>query len=399
MNIVEQISCEDIMREQELEALPGRTAFIDECGNFGFDFSKKGTSKYYILCAVIVRNSDLPHLHEAVLAVKNNNGFRDSEMKSSRIADNYRRRNKIISELLLINFRVILFVADKQAFLSESPLASYRTSFIKFLHRQLYNILYNTYPKLRIIEDQIGTKEFQESFKKYVRENRPLNLFNDYEFDYSDSEDSLLVQLADFVGGTISRVYTEKECPNYLETLKGKIICIEQFPNSSTPYLGAASKGNLKYDKDIFDLAIHRARTFISEYEHDETLEKRLQIALLKYLLFQVHNVDARRYVSSYQILSVLNEYVEQRVRPNYLYRRVIAPLRDAGVILASCAHGYKIPISVEDITTYFSQTHMIVSPMLHRIEICRNLIKQQTDNELDVLDEPVFTRYKNYFD
>lgn len=116
-------------------------------------------------------------------------------------------------------------------------------------------------------------------------------------------------------------------------------------------------------------------------------------------ILFQVHNVDARRYVSSYQILSVLNEYVEQRVRPNYLYRRVIAPLRDAGVILASCAHGYKIPISVEDITTYFSQTHMIVSPMLHRIEICRNLIKQQTDNELDVLDEPVFTRYKNYFD
>lgn len=115
--------------------------------------------------------------------------------------------------------------------------------------------------------------------------------------------------------------------------------------------------------------------------------------------MFQVHNVDAHKYISSHQLLSVLDEYADKKVRPNYLYRRVIAPLRDAGVILASCAHGYKIPISVEDITTYFNQTHMIVSPMLHRVEICRNLIKQQTNNALDVLDDPAFLKYKNYFD
>ena len=40
-----------------------------------------------------------------------------------------------------------------------------------------------------------------------------------------------------------------------------------------------------------------------------------------------------------------------------------------------------------------------IVSPMLHRVEICRNLIKQQTNNALDVLDDPAFLKYKNYFD
>ncbi len=83
----------------------------------------------------------------------------------------------------------------------------------------------------------------------------------------------------------------------------------------------------------------------------------------------------------------------------NYLYRRIIAPLRDAGVILSSCSQGYKIPISVEDITTYINQTHTVVSPMLHRIEICRNLIKQQTSNDLDVLADPAFLKYKKYFD
>jgi hypothetical protein len=98
-------------------------------------------------------------------------------------------------------------------------------------------------------------------------------------------------------------------------------------------------------------------------------------------------------------LLSVLEEYSGEKIRPNYLYRRVIAPLRDAGVILASCSHGYKIPISTEDILTYFNQTDMIVSPMLHRIEVSRKLILQQTDNQLDVLDNPAFLKYKNYFD
>ena len=95
----------------------------------------------------------------------------------------------------------------------------------------------------------------------------------------------------------------------------------------------------------------------------------------------------------------MLEEYADTRIRLNYLYRRIIAPLRDAGVILASSSQGYKIPVSVEDITTYINQTHTVVSPMLHRIGICRNLIKQQTNNDLDVLDDPAFLKYKNYFD
>lgn len=244
----------------------------------------------------------------------------------------------------ILFFRIILFVADKQAFIKDSPLTTYRHSFIKFLHQRLYNVLYGAFPKLQIIEDQIGTSEFQTSFKKYVREHRPINLLGEYEFDYTDSRDSILVQLADFVGGTIGKTYTDDSAPNYLEMLKGKIICIERFPNDTTPYFGAASEKDRRYDEDVFNLSVHRARDFIASHEHDDDFEKRLQTALLRYLLFQVHNVDAHKYISSHQLLSVLDEYADKKVRPNYLYRRVIAPLRDAGVILASCAHGYKSP-------------------------------------------------------
>lgn len=61
-------------------------------------------------------------------------------------------------------------------------------------------------------------------------------------------------------------------------------------------------------------------------------------------------------------------------------------PLRDAGVLLASCAQGYKTPISSDDVIEYLNQINMVVSPMLHRMGICRNLIKQQSENDFDVL-------------
>ena len=180
---MDQISFDDLAREEVLSSLPGRVAYIDECGNFGFDFESEGVSRNYILCAVIVNNSDLPQLHSLVTAVKNNNGFQNSEMKSSAIGNSYRRRSKIVAELLPINFRVILLVADKQAFIDGSPLTLYRKTFIKFLHQRLYDVLYSAYPKLKIIEDQIGSSAFQESFKSYVRANRPQNLFNEYDFE------------------------------------------------------------------------------------------------------------------------------------------------------------------------------------------------------------------------
>ncbi len=224
---MDQISFEDLERESILASLPGKTAYIDECGNFGFDFSSVGVSTKYILCAVVAEDSDLPKLHAEVSQVKANNGFpKNTELKSSSIGNNFRRRSKIVSDLLPIKFRVILFVADKQAFVKGRPLTEYRQSFIKYLHQRLYSILYAAYPKLRIIEDQIGSSEFQSSFKEYVKEHRPQNLFNEYDFDYTDSKDELFVQLADFIGGTIGKALTEPDSPDYLEILKGKILCI-----------------------------------------------------------------------------------------------------------------------------------------------------------------------------
>lgn len=376
-----------------------RTAFIDECGNFGFEFTSPGTSKHYIVCAICVKDNRVDDLENAVERIRKTN-FGTGEMKSSLIGNDYRRRNKIIAELLPLEFRVILLVANKEAFIKNSPLATYKKSFIKFLHQRLYRTLYYVYPKLKIVEDQTGNSEFQAGFKKYVLDNRQqYDLFDEYDFDFIDSKDSVLIQLADIMGGTISKCYSESDAPNYLEMLQGKIIRIEEFPNRSEPIFETSYPSADKYNKEIYNLSIRCANTYISENEEDEDFEKRIQVAFLKYLLFEVYNVSADKFVSSSRLISVLSEYADKRITRDFLYRRVIAQLRESGVIISSCAQGYKIPTCVDDIISYLKQMNLIVSPMLHRVDICRKLIFQQTDRHLDILDNEAFIKYKKYFD
>ena len=395
-----QMTFDDMEFQSIADSQPGRTAYIDECGSFGFDFSTEGASKYYILCAVIVEDHYLPQLHEEVEEIKKSNGFAKTEMKSCKISDDINRRNRIISQILPLDFRVVLMIADKQEFVRGTALTEHKKSFIKYMHKRLYDLLYHVYPKLKIIEDEVGTTEFQESFKQYVRDNRPqYNILNEYDFDYCNSKDEILVQLADIIGGSINRSLIDDTCPNYLEMLKSKVLIDDRFPSPREPYFGTASHDDGRFDQAIYALAVKCARDYIEKFREDESLEKRAQIAFLWHILFQVQNVNPFRYIPSDQILSVLREYTQQKITRNFLYRRVVAPLRDEGVIIASSVNGYKIPVSVDDIVTYLNQTHAIVSPMLSRIGVCRRLIQQQTGNSLDILDDPAFLRYMKYFD
>ena len=394
-----QLTFDDVQRMLVLDNISGKTAYIDECGSFGFDFNLDGTSKYYVLCAVVVDNTKIDELHLAVENIKRANGFQNTEMKSSKIGSDNSRRARIISQILQIDFHIMLLIADKERFKEGSPLTEYKKSFIKYLHQRLYNLLYHAYPKLKIIEDETGTTEFQASFKQYVADMRPnFNLFNDYDFSYTDSKDELLVQLADLIGGSINRALIDPNAPNYREMLKAKILGVDEFPSRKEPYWGTASPEDYKFDRDIYELSVKCAQDYVDKYQSEIDEEKKSHVAFLKYLLFQVNNNPAQ-YISSYQLVNYLRNYTGHNITRNYLYRRIIAQLRDQGVLIASCPQGYKIPISVEDIVTYLNQTHTIVSPMLYRMGVCRQLVFQGTIGRLDILDDPAFLKYKRYFD
>lgn len=392
-----QISLDDIERQNLLGDEPVRYAFIDEFGGFGFDFSKPNTSKLFILCATIVKKENLEELSQKITAIQSK-FFSKSEMKSSNIGSDDRRRTVILTDLLQLNFRTVLLIANKEEFIS-SALTNYRQTFYKYMHKLLYETLYCVYPKLKIYADQLGDDEFRNGFKKYVENNRPkYNLLDDYDFNFVDSKDSNIVQLSDIIVGSIARHLNESSAPNYLEILKGKIQHIEYFPNNGNPQ-NIPTDLATKFNKQIYSLSFDLAKKYIDSNCKNDDNNVRLWVGFLKILLFEVQNGNPFKYVTSNQIINILNEYVDFKVTRDHLYRRIVAPLRDDRVIIASSNQGYKIPVSTDDIYTYLNQTNTIVSPMLHRIEICRDLIKAKTDNQLDVLDNIAYLKYKKYFD
>lgn len=399
MNSGFDVSFEDYQFQKYIDEQPERIAYIDEYGSYGFDFSKDGTSKYYILCAIVIEKENLHKFHDEMLKIKKENGLEKAELKSSHINED-KRRFRIMSQLLPLEFKIIIFIADKQSFMPDTPLTEYKHVFYKNMSKHLYEILYSIYPKLRIIQDEIGTSEFQKSFKNYVENNRPqMNFFNQYDFDFVNSKDELLIQLSDFIAGSIAKSLTNTAETNYLEMLRGKIVSYDRFPSSSTPYWGQLTPEDCKFDDNIYSLAVKLAKDFISNNSKTDSDDKKCQVEVLRYLLYYVTEISPTDYVFSDELCEHLEKVIGRKITRDYLFRRVIAPLRDARIILSSCSKGYKIPISVDDVLNYMNQTSNTVGPMLYRMGLCRKLIKQSTDNNLDVFDNKDLIKYKRYFD
>lgn len=392
-----QITFDDVERKNSLASQPGRTAFIGECGNFSFDFEAHGTTSHYIICAVVVKNEDISNLEQQVEEIRKGH-FGSGDISSSAIGGNHAKRGKILSEILQINVSLLIFIADKQRFVQDSPLSSFKSSFVKFLHQKLYESMYSVYPKLKIVEGTGESTEFQQGYRKYIEENRPtLDLLNEYDFDYADSRKSNIVPIADFIAGSVMEHILDPASRDVLRMFQGSLRDVITFPRQPAAFT-SGTHADPSFDDQIYFLADQRAAHFIETHKDSEEDEVRLRILFLRHLLFVARNISKTTFIHSSEITRHLSDSSMKRVSQNYLYRKIIAPLRDADVLIASSAHGYKIPTSVKDIYTYINQTSGIVNPMLNRIEKCRKLIAKQTDGALDILDDPALTKYKRYF-
>ena len=392
-----QYSIDDMKYIESLSNTPGRTAYIDESGSFGFDFTAEGVSTHYIVCAVIVDNTKIREIENKVDQIRKNR-FGSNEMKSSQIGKNNERRYKVLMDLLALDFSIIVMIADKKAFISQSPLTEYKGTFVKYLHKLLYESMSCAYPKLKIIEDEFGTSEFQQGYKEYIRKNRPEpNLFNDYSFDYADSKHSNIVQIADIIAGSISRHIADPESPDVLRIFESRIREIISFPKVYSEVKVPQESSN-EYDSRIYNLALKCAYDYINANRNTISDDVRLRVLFLKLLIFRAENFNPNLYIYSGEIVNHLSSVSEKKITRDYLYRKIIAKLRDEGVLIASSSHGYKMPTCVRDIYAYIAQTDSIVAPMLSRIKKCRIQILKETDGMLDILDSHELMSYKRFF-
>ncbi len=374
-------------------------AFTDESGAFGWDLKNPNVSNYFVITSIIVKEQDLDILRTGVEKIRKDN-FQTGEMKSSKIGKNTERRKRILGQLLPLPFSIFTIVIDKYQLIENKGLR-YKTSFYKFLNNIVHKELRRTFKLLTIIADEIGGSDYMQSFSQYVKSRSDIpNLFGEAEFYFENSENDILIQLADLICGSIARKYNNpEETYDFCKMLDKKITRIELYPKTYETYQLDDSALAEDYDKDIAEICLKQVIEFINKYENSEDEQRVAQIIVLKYMLFRFMNNDLRKYIYTDELKNQLASSGISVPSTHMFRNKIIGNLRDNGVIIASSSKGYKIPSKEAEIYDYINHGTSIIVPMLERLKRCRDLIKLGSANELDVFDHSEYRTLKKYFD
>lgn len=369
-------------------------AYIDESGNADLATEKDGTSRYFIVLAVVVERESLPALTAAVAEIKNE-FFGAGEMKSSNVKE--ARRVRILSALAPLPFRFYAVAVDKARIFRDSGL-TYKTSFIKFANGRLYNALFQNLTDLTVHADGHGGAEFIESFKKYIETAHTPDLFSRPHVEVVDSKHEVLVQLADFLVGTAAKIYEDKASAEarkvFLDFLGMKRIRIDEWPPRFESQC-AAAPGSGDLNEQVRSISLRAAAQFLSDFSEIEDIESRMQHAFLSYLLFRAQFPADEEFMSTQELIEHLSSLGFEDVDKHYLRSNIVSKLRDRGVLIASSSRGYKIPTAYPDVIGFAELVDGIVSPLLHRLRRANEVFSLGSGGAINFLADERFRKLR----
>ncbi len=377
-----------------------RYAFVDEYGTNSLEIEKEGISSHFVVCAILLEESKLEESELHFESVRKKY-FQTGEMKSSGIGTNHKRRLAIIRELILADFGIYSFVIDKSQLTSNG--FQYKQPFYKFCNRLLYDDLFKSFQSLRLCSDEHGSKEYMESFRKYVSSRTIRDLFNQSEFDFVSSRLDKCIQVADIFAGTIGKCFDiNADSPfkdEFFSIAKDKIIAIKEFPQSFERYVFTPTEQRGEFDAEIFNLAVRLAKTYVEDNSKSNDPIEVDRVKCLHQLLFYFQYVSPNEYISTNNLINNLEGQTNRNISIQYFRTQIIAKLRDGGVILSSSSKGYKLPANEYDLYEFVNQSSRIVIPMLERLKKCRTQILLLSNNRLDILNKPEYKSLSNQID
>lgn len=366
-----------------------RVAFVDDTGNTSLDLQAHDVGSHFIVTAVIVAQDEedkARHYAEEVRAKH----FQTGEMKSSGVARKLVRRVRVLRDLAAGPWRYYSLAIDKSQIRPTSGLI-YKRPFIKFLHRQLYERLFEAFSTLSIVADEHGSQQFMAGFERYVGRHFSPDLFSEASFVFRDSKTDPLLQVADFIGGSLGYVFDPRKAtehsPGILNVLGGICLGIEEWPPSRRLFaLPSAEVG--PYDNLVREKALAGAADYVESLSEASEEDRICQREALKYLLFYFMFYDPAQFVAGTKLVEIVRDQTGMTLTRDNLRLRVIGPLRDAGVLITSSPKGYKLPRSVTDMLSFVEHGHSIIAPMLDRLDRARRLLKLASDGGVDILDD-----------
>lgn len=377
-------------------------AFTDESGSFGWKLDNETVSTHFIIAAIIVRESQLDALRAGLEPIRKFY-FQSGEMKSSKIGKDHRRRLRILNDLLQLDFAVFPVIVDKTACAKMKGLR-YKTSFYKFMNNIVHKELRRSFQNLVVVADEIGSSEYMKSFINYVKEREDIpDFFNSTSFYFENSTHDVIIQLADFISGTLSfcfdRHKISPECPDYKKYLSKKIIRYMFYPKTYETYILETSAMAKEYDYEIASICFRQAAIFLEKNRDSDDSDIQAQSIVLEYLLFRFMNNDKRGYIPTKELINQLLYTEHEKISVSTFRLRIICKLRDAGVIIASSSKGYKIPAQKKELYDFINHGVSVAIPVLDRIKKCRDTIKLGTANQVDLFSHTEYNNLKRYFD
>lgn len=370
------------------------TAFADEFGNNSFDFQSQGS--HFIVATVITKTENIENLRQSINEIRRKHNFQTGEIKSSGVGPNHSRRKKILVDIAKLDISVYAVVVDKRKLSGEG--FKYKKSFYKFLNNLLYKELFRTFPSLDLNVDEHGGNDFMREFKKYVEKNHLRTLFSGSDFNIQNSNQSDIIQLADFVAGSLGYIFDElkksEHSAEFEQILTPVISSVNYFPKELSFKELKETNIDDTFDDRIAEVCFLRIQDFL-EKETGTDQQKIDQINFLKLLLWLQRANPKNRYITTNDILGHLNQSRPERIQEEYFRTKIVGNLRDRGILVASGRQGYKIPTSAKDLDTFINHGKRIILPMLNRIKEARQAIKLATGNELDLLDKLEYAELK----
>jgi hypothetical protein len=377
--------------------MPEYLGFIDESGNHDLDTSKAGVSKYYVVTAIVCKEFQLEAL-ESLIEVLRKKHYGNCEIKSSKTQEE--RRIRVIKDLLNIDFKFTALAVNKDE-LQKTGGFPHKKSFVKFLHGILYKGLVGTYQDIAIRADEYGREEFMRGFRDYISENHIPDLFKTCTVEHVKSDGNLLVQLADFLAGTIRLVYEDsasKELKqSFIELARKSKLSIEEWPPQYFRRIDHRTE-HQEHDEVVFRVAMNSAARFITESDGLSSTELQAQLIVLKYLLFNAQFIHSE-YISSGELRDHLASRGYDDLSEHQFKSLVISQLRDNGVLISSSNKGYKIPQTHADYMDFVELVNGQIIPLLDRLRLAKKALFEASMGDITTFDEPQYAKLKRIID
>lgn len=199
--------------------------FIDESGDAGFK-TQRGSSKFFVIALVIFDNE--LEAEKTAIKIKDFKVALGKPLNYEIKFNNLKKSDKLdfLEIIKTCKFRVRAIVVSKEKVYSTN-LRTDTKIYYNFFLRQVLEHNNATIKDAKLRLDGFGERKFKKAMGSYLRQSLNGRIRNKVmnNLKFVDSKNSVLIQLADMVAGSIHRSYQEEKYDSkiYKEVIKKRI--------------------------------------------------------------------------------------------------------------------------------------------------------------------------------